>query len=192
MSIPSRSMKLALVLAVAAMAACSEGLGPSTGNVNVFLTDAPIDFTGVSAVNVTLSGLTLIGGGSVPDGDAVDMDMPLGEGVTINLLDYRNGEVVLLGVATVPPGDYHRIRMSIDHAELVRDDDGDEMTPEITESIEVPSGKVDVPAAFAVSGGEEVDVTLDFDAELSVQVNTTSGQYPYLLRPVINSGVSAR
>jgi hypothetical protein len=185
-------MKSALVLSLVLVAACSEGIDPSTGDVNVFLTDAPIDFTGVSAVNVTLSELTLIGGDELPDGDALDMDMNLGEGATINLLDYQDGEVVLLGAGTVPQGDYRRIRMSIDHAELVRDDDGDEATPEITELIEVPSDKVDVPVVFYVSGGEEVDVTLDFDAELSVQVNTTSGQHPYLLRPVINAGVTPR
>jgi hypothetical protein len=185
-------MKPALLLSIAFLAACSEGMERRTGDVNVFLTDAPIDFTGVSAVNVTLSGLTLIGGEDMADGDTTAMDMPLGEGATINLLDYQGGEVVLLGIATVPEGEYRTIRMSIDYAELVRDDDGDEVTPEITEPIEVPSGKVDVPVRFVVSGGEEVDVTLDFDAELSVQVNTTSGQHPYLLRPVINGGVTPR
>jgi hypothetical protein len=39
---------------------------------------------------------------------------------------------------------------------------------------------------FSVSGGEETDITLDFDAELSVHVNSTPGQHPYILRPVIN------
>lgn len=188
----SRAMKPALALCFVLVAACSEGIDPSTGDVSVFLTDAPIDFTGVSAVNVTLSELTLIGGDQLADGKAVDMTMNLGEGATVNLLDYQDGEVVLLGVGTVPQGDYRRIRMSIDHAELVRDDDADETTPEITELIEVPSDKVDVPVVFHVAGGEQVDVTLDFDAELSVQVNSTSGEYPYLLRPVINAGVTAR
>ena len=54
------------------------------------------------------------------------------------------------------------------------------------EPIFIPSEKVDVPVAFSLSNGEEMEVTLDFDAELSVQVNETAGQHPYILRPVIN------
>ena len=165
---------------------------PSDGNVVVFLTDKPIEFTGVSAVNVTLRELVLVEADSDGDGDVVPMDMPLGEGSTINLLDFQDGNVVLIGIAGVPAGDYRKLRMLIDHAELVRDDDGDDTTPEITELIKVPPGKIDVPVAFRISGGEEVSITLDFDAELSVHVNTTSGQHPYILRPVINTGISQR
>ena len=48
----------------------------------------------------------------------------------------------------------------------------------------IESGKVDVPIAFEVMVGEVNQITLDFDAAASVQVNQTgSGQF--ILRPVV-------
>ena len=46
---------------------------------------------------------------------------------------------------------------------------------------------------FTVTAGMEMEVTLDFDAQASVQVNATSGNHPYILRPVIKPvSVTAR
>jgi hypothetical protein len=150
----------------------------------VFLTDAPIDLTDVLAVNVVVTEITLFGEDGDAEGGAVPVALTSGD-VPLNLLEFRDGSVVLIGTADVTPGAYKRIRLGIGSATLVRDDDGDETTPGVEEPIEVPSSKVDVPIAFAVSKGEDVDVTLDFDAQASVQVNSTSGQPQYLLRPVI-------
>ena len=36
-----------------------------------------------------------------------------------------------------------------------------------------------------IARDETLELTLDFDAEASVQVNATPGQHPYILRPVI-------
>src|SRR5262249_45878615 len=47
---------LLVAAAVASLAACSSGTtSPNHGNLAVLLTDAPIDLTGVKAVNVTLT-----------------------------------------------------------------------------------------------------------------------------------------
>jgi hypothetical protein len=78
------------------------------------------------------------------------------------------------------------VRLLVVSAELVRDDDGDPLTPDIVEPITVPSSKVDVPVPFELSADESLQLTLDFDAQASVQVNTTNGRNSYLLRPVIN------
>ena len=47
--------------AVAGLVACQTGSSSSGGRsgVSLYLTDTPIDLTGVSAVNVTLSGVTI-------------------------------------------------------------------------------------------------------------------------------------
>jgi hypothetical protein len=172
------------VLILLAPACESDPTGPSRGRVNVFLTDAPIDLTDVLAVNVVVTEITLFGEDGDAEGGAVPVALTSGD-VPLNLLEFRDGSVVLIGTADVTPGAYKRIRLGIGSATLVRDDDGDETTPGVEEPIEVPSSKVDVPIAFAVSKGEDVDVTLDFDAQASVQVNSTSGQPQYLLRPVI-------
>jgi hypothetical protein len=178
------SLVLVPILGVMLMTACSDSTsGRST--VSVLLTDAPIDLSGVSAVNVTLTGVLLQPAGDA-NGGSVILPLVLEGEMVVNLLDYQNGQVVLIASGDAPFGDYAKIRMLVSRAELVRDDDGDPDTPEVVEPIFQPSNKVDVPVPFSLSGGENLEVTLDFDAALSVQVNHTNGQHPYILRPVIN------
>ena len=191
-------MKLRLIFAVSCLAAvavlvaCDTGSTSSGGQsgVSVYLTDAPLDLAGVHAVNVTLSGVALYpteaGSG---DGGGVELEsgpISLPGDLMLNLLDFRNGQVTLVGSQTVPAGSYDRLRLQVVSAELVRDDDGDPTTPDIVEAVTVPSSKVDVPVPFELTAGENLAITIDFDAQASVQVTTTNGKNAYLLRPVIN------
>jgi hypothetical protein len=164
---------------------CSDSTLSGNSTVSVLLTDAPIDLTGVSAVNVTLTGVTLQTADDF-DGDGTKLSLMSDGDMFVNLLDYQNGQVLLIATGDVPDGDYAKIRMHVSQADLVRDDDGDPDTPDIVEPIFNPSNKVDVPVPFSLSSGEDMQITLDFDAALSVQVNQTNGQHPYILRPVIN------
>jgi hypothetical protein len=180
--------------ALIAMAGCSDSsMSGSSGQVTVLLTDAPLDLSTVDAVNVTLNEILLFEREEdQADDEGMAMKMPVsgGQGLTINLLDFQNGKTVTIASLEVPPGDYQKIRMDVASAELVFPDP-DDPEGEIVEPVFNPSGKVDVPVSFTVSGGEEVDVTLDFDAALSVQVNTTDGNHAYVLRPVITpTGIS--
>ena len=179
------SLILGPLLVLTMMTACSDSTLPGNGTVSVLLTDAPIDLTGVSAVNVTLAGV-LLQTADDPNGDSVMLPLTTEGDMVVNLLDYQNGQVLLIASGDAPDGDYARIRMLVTQAELVRDDDGDPDTPELVEPIFNPSNKVDVPVPFSLSGGENMEITLDFDAALSVQTNHTNGQHPYILRPVIN------
>jgi len=138
-----------------------------------------------AGINVTLTGVTLKTAED-EEGDSFQLSLTAGDDTVVNLLDYQNGEVVLIAAGEVPDGDYAKIRMHVSEAELVRDDDGDPDTPDIVEPIFIPAEKVDVPVSFSLSNGADMEVTLDFDAELSMQVNETSGQPAYILRPVIN------
>jgi len=70
--------------------------------------------------------------------------------LTLNLLDFQNGQVTFLG------------------------------------SRAVPSSKVDVPVPFELTAEENLAITIDFNAQASVQVTTTNGKNSYVLRPVIN------
>jgi hypothetical protein len=189
-----RLLILFLAGALIATAGCSgSSLSGSSGQVNVLLTDAPLDLSTVDAVNVTLNEILLFEReADEGNGEGMAMAMPIsgGEGLTINLLEFQNGKTVTIASLEVPPGDYQKIRMDVASAELVFPDP-DDPEGETVEPIFNPSGKVDIPVSFTVSGGEEVDVTLDFDAALSVQVNTTEGNHSYILRPVITpTGIS--
>jgi len=179
------SLALAPALIVSVITSCSDNTLSGNATVSVLLTDAPIDLSGVSAVNVTLIGVSLQTADDA-DGNSMKLSLTSGGDLVINLLDYQNGQVLLIATGDVPDGDYAKIRMLVSQAELVRDDDGDPDTPDIVEPIFNPSHKVDVPVAFTLSNGENMEITLDFDAALSVQVNQTNGQHPYILRPVIN------
>ncbi|HXV77750.1 MAG TPA: DUF4382 domain-containing protein [Candidatus Polarisedimenticolaceae bacterium] len=178
-----------LALLVALCLGCaSDPTAPENGTVAVLLTDAPIDLSTVSAVEVTLDRIVLFAeDGMVEDQQGMEMEQPGvagGAGMTLNLLDYQNGQTVLIATLEVPAGQYQKIRMYVRNAELVETDPADGTT-EIRHEITVPSSKVDVPVAFTVSGGESTEVVLDFDAALSVQVNETAGNPEYILRPVI-------
>ena len=187
----SRPSVAAFLLLVAglflATAACSSGSATaSLGSVNVYLTDAPLDLETVEAVNVTLTELVVVAGDDDEEEHIVRMlDGPDGSPIW-NLLDYRDGKEVLIGTVDLPAGEYRKVRLRVAAAELVRDDDGDPDTPSLVEPIFNPSGKVDVNVPFVLSATESLDIALDFDAALSIQVNTTNGQHPYILRPVVH------
>ena len=51
--------------------------------------------------------------------------------VTLNLLDYRDGQVILMASELIPEGDYEKIRMEITAATLLTDNDDDPTTPDI-------------------------------------------------------------
>lgn len=187
-----RLARIAAPLALAALAALglscnNDSTKTPAGTVRVNLTDAPIDLTGVSAVNVTVSDVLLY---PTTEGDGGGVELPDGPisvagGLTLNLLDYRDGQTVFIASGEVLTGRYERIRLQVVSAEIVRDDDADPTTPEIVEPVFVPSSKVDVPISFTITQDAALEVTLDFDAQGSVQVNETPGQHQYILRPVV-------
>ena len=53
------TLALAAALILAALTACSHDGLAGNGTVHVFLTDAPLDLTGVTAVNVTVGEVSL-------------------------------------------------------------------------------------------------------------------------------------
>lgn len=172
------------ILALGFLLHCSSSPLAPAGSVRVFLTDAPLDLASVTAVNVTVSQVLLFPAGNGEKPIAMDLAGQPGP-LTIDLLDFQDGRVILIAQAEVPPGDYAKVRLVVTSAELVRDEDGDPATPDTVAPIFLASDKVDVPQPFSLSGGQQLDLTLDFDARLSVQVNATPGGPEFILRPVI-------
>ena len=185
--VSSSTGALAVLLGVSCLA-CSGGsfsarVDNGKGTVNVFLTDAPLDLSGVSSVNVTLTGVILFpedetamndtSGGSGGATPVVIMSYP----ATFDLLTLTGGAQALLGTDEVPVGSYSRIRLEVSDANLTYLDG-------TTASLKIESGKVDVPIHFKISQDQTTGVVLDFDAAASVQVNDTANQQ-LILRPVV-------
>ena len=172
----------AVVALVALAAACSgsgdDGLGSinGTGSVQVLLTDAPLDLATVKSVNVTIDGVTVYGG-SPGDGSGSGPIELMTHPETFDLLTLTGGATTLLAEGELSAGIYNRIRLHVPDATL-------EFLDGTVVDLKISSHKVDVPIPFEVGVGENLELTLDFQADASVQVNET-GNDRYILRPVV-------
>jgi hypothetical protein len=170
----------ALVLLCSCNGSGSGSFSAGTGTLQIHMTDAPIDLSTVQSVNVTIAGVTVFPEeSSGPMGMATEtapislVNFP----ATFDLLTLTNGATTLLASGEVPAGPYGRIRLAISDAVLVNKDG-------TTAALKIDSNKVDVPIRFQVSVGGTSNLTLDFNAAASVQVNQT-GSGEYILRPVV-------
>ena len=188
---PRVAISVIFALAVAAIAvpvmiACSDssgGSGSGTGTVNggfgqveVLLTDAPLDLSNVSSVVVDITGVVIYPGVEGIEGEGSPIVL-LTHPETFDLLTLTGGATTLLASGEVPAGRYQRIRLEVSKAELIFKDG-------TIEPLKLESGKVDVPIPFDLGVDETETLTLDFDAEASVQVNETASD-KYILRPVV-------
>jgi len=172
---------LFLAFTLSALAACnasgSASLSGGTGRLEVHLTDAPIDLSGVASVAVTITDVLVYSGVEGMTEDATGPIVLINHPETFDLLTLTGGATALLASGEVPAGFYHRIRLEISEAALTYDDGS-------TADLKIESGKVDVPIGFQVRPGGESTVVLDFDAAASVQVNETATG-TLILRPVV-------
>jgi hypothetical protein len=155
-----------LIFAVIALAlACGSCTSRSSGNFQLFMTDAPI--VGLEHVYITFSQIEVR-----KDGEDVFTPI-LTEPKRIDLLELRNKEERVLDV-NLDPGTYAAIRLTISAAQVVVN--GQTWTLTID-----PPKVVTVPVSFTVNEDGTVKCVLDFDAAQSV----TEGGGTYGLMPVI-------
>jgi len=175
----------ACFLSILLLTACngSDGSGNAsgisssgTGQLQVHLTDAPIDLSNVASVDVTIEGV-IVYGAMLPNGSQPPPIQLMSYPATFDLLTLTGGATELLADGEVPAGMYSRIRLEISSATM-------DMMDGSTEILKIDSDKVDIPIPFEVGVGETMEVTLDFQADASVQVNQT-GSEKYILRPVV-------
>lgn len=153
---------------------CSKDQNPGTpagtGTLKITLTDAPADF---QAVNITFSEIS-----AHIDSAWVTVR---GEPITVNLLEWNNGQSIVIGTAEVPAGHYTQIRLKIDQAEVVVDGQ--------TFPVTVPSGAqtgLKLIAEFTIPEGSTFELVIDFDANRSI-VTTGPPNNPrgFILKPTI-------
>ena len=142
----------------------------STGTLSISLTDAPAAYDSVIIVFSEISAHI--------DSEWIHVRR---EPIRVNLLDWSNGETILLGSADVPAGKYTQIRIKIDSAFVGVKGEVHELT--------VPSGSktgLKFGPQFTINEGSTYSLVLDFDACRSVVVNGPKhSPTSYKLKPYI-------
>ncbi len=164
--------------------------GDEGGVLQIHLTDSPLDLSTVSSVIVTIESILVYpsddGGGCevpapLPDFQDLDDSCPpiviMNHPETFDLLTLTDGATTLLAEAMLPSGFYQRIRLIVSSANLV-------FLDQSSAELKIEPHKVDVPIRFELTSGGTTSITLDFQADASVQVNEASSD-EYILRSVV-------
>jgi len=177
----ARIHALLLVGCLLVLAGCNTSGSPSvsggTGHLEINLTDAPIDLSNVTSVDVTITDVLVYSGVAGMNDDGSGPIVLSTHPETFNLLSLTGGATDLLASGEVPAGFYQRVRLEISSASLTYLDG-------TTVDLKIESNKVDIPIPFQISTGDGSTILLDFDAAASVQVNETASD-TFILRPVV-------
>jgi len=160
-----------------------------TGTLSVLLTDAPFPADLVAEAIVVIDSIDIRakgdGGG---DGPFVTLSRERG---AYDLMDLRNGITTSLTSLDVPAGRYDLVRLFVDSAYVVLNDEG-----QTTYDLRVPSGyntglKVFIKPEIEVVGGITSELLIDIDVSKSLLVQRV-GQSPntelrFTFKPVIRA-----
>lgn len=150
--------------------------------MNIDLTDAPANY---QQVNIDVQALRVHYTPETTDstgGEGKWINLPV-DPFKINLLELTNGVDTLLTSAELEPGTYRELR-------LILGSDNSVMVDSVTTNLKVPSGQQSgykIKFQTDLEAGEEIDVTVDFDAARSVHKAGNSGKY--ILKPVLKAFV---
>ena len=186
-------MRLTRVLsAVAALAALAcggspSGPSPSSGTLNVRLTDSP--YGSAKAVLVTFSEV------SVQHDDNGWTALPFADTSastrTCDLKKLQNSAQDILGTGPLEPGSYTMLRLVVRSAKIYFDNAAVSSTPCATSipepagdsvTLSIPSGEVKLNGVFTLTTGTATTVLLDFDGESSIH---ETGNGNYVMNPVV-------
>ncbi|OHD28211.1 MAG: hypothetical protein A2Y38_01155 [Spirochaetes bacterium GWB1_59_5] len=171
-------LKIGFAVLVAALAvSCSEPGGVSVGFA---LTDAPIDESLVTAVNVTLSSVAVneSADGNIADSDGSWKTVAISPALTVNLLDLQNGLSETLGDSLVITGgtQINQIRLGVDSVTV--------MEGAVAKTATMPSATgLKIVNAFQIPLSGAVTITIDFDVRKSI-VSNAGG---YLVKPALRA-----
>lgn len=161
-----------LLLVVVFVTGCADRANSpdQTGTLQISLTDAPAAF---DAVNITFSEIS-----AHIDSQWITVRR---DPMTVDLLQWNNGQSIVIGTADIPAGHYTQIRLKIQDANIVVDGQ--------TLSLDVPSGAqsgLKLVHQFTIDPGSTYDLIIDFDAQRSI-VATGPPNNPtgYKLKPTL-------
>jgi uncharacterized protein DUF4382 len=142
----------------------------NTANLTIFLTDAAANY---DSVNITFAEISA-------HLDSTWLTV-MTDTITVNLLDWSNGNAMILGSDTIPAGKYTQIRIKIIDAEIGVDG---QVFP-----LDVPSGAktgLKLGPQFTINEGSTYEMVIDFDASRSiVTMGPPHNPHGYKLKPRI-------
>jgi len=140
------------------------------GFFRLLLTDAPLDLDDLEAVYVTVSEI------AVRKASSDNYIVVLDEETEFELLELKDNPQPIVETY-LEAGHYTGIRFVVEAARILVD--GEEY------GLTIPSMEIIVNVEFDVTEDGTVELTLDFDAENSIQVVEAGQSGLYILRPVI-------
>jgi hypothetical protein len=152
-----------------------------TGILQVSMTDAPASY---DSVNIYIDSVQA----HIANGDTIQGWFTLNnKPEKYDLKTLVNGATTIIGSDTLPVGRYSQIRLFIGSGSYI-------VVNGVPYSLTIPSGvqtglKLNVDANL--QDGFLYNITLDFDANMSIVVSGTLLNPQYILKPVIRSGASA-
>jgi hypothetical protein len=140
------------------------------GTLVIMLTDAPADIT---HLNVTISSVAVQ---KVEDHDETWIELPFVDGLSKISLDLLTLENITedLSVSEISPGNYTKIRLGIEEANVTYAEGG-------WEPVVVPPGHIDIIVHFEVKSGTKTTVLVDMFADWVAISHTAK------LRPVLKA-----
>ena len=156
---------VSLVIALAAFAGCSDDSptdfgSQAPGTLRLNLTDAPTPIEGVEALHLLLSAVRVNQSSDESDEDGgwfdILPDTLTEEERTIDLLEYSNGEVFVIGEELIPSGSYEQIRLVIEESTVTVDG--------TVYDLKIPSGSTSglkLIHGFTVDPDQMIGLTLD-------------------------------
>jgi Domain of unknown function (DUF4382)/Carboxypeptidase regulatory-like domain len=172
-------MRIAIGLVLVAWWGCDKkATDPQSGRgvLRIYLTDAVGAY---DAVNITFTEVS-----AHIDSQWVTLS---NQTQTVNLLEWNNGKIFMLGQAAIEAGKYTQIRLKIADAEIVLNGK--------SYPLDVPSGAqsgLKLLAKFEIATGSTYDLVIDFDTNRSIVV-TGPRQRPngFKLKPVLRVAAMA-
>lgn len=179
---------LAVVLIGMATVSCSDvnvnGANSNQSHMNIRLTDAPGNY---QEVNIDVQGVRIRyrpASGDTTQAVGKWIDLPV-DPMKVNLLDLTNGVDTLLASADLDPGHYSELRLMLGSDNTV-------MVDSMMQNLKVPSGEQSgykIKFQTDLKAGEEINVSIDFDASQSVHKAGNSGKH--ILKPVLKAFVAS-
>jgi len=140
------------------------------GFFRLLLKDAPLDLNDVDAVYVTVSEI------AVRKASSDNYIVVLDELTEFELLELKDNPQPIVETY-LEEGHYTGIRFMVESARIIVDG--------VENELNVPSNKIIVNVEFEVTEDSTIKLTLDFDAENSIEVVEAGQSGIYILRPVI-------